>query len=238
MPPLAESTMAQTKDKRQILIAIAAFFLFCFISFYATKIQWDTDLNNRFLPEDSLWESLKEEKRLFGPGEKIFLLIDQKEKGHLQFLREELLSFKKVKGVIPLLKKKDRGFVFLLDVSEEMGGSSEGMELMKELNRWIEKQANPSRFTFAGTLPFQERVRKSTLEDIQKITLVLLLLEGILLFYFFRHALSLVWLAVTSALSISATFGIVGFLGWKISHNNLIVIPIILTIGLLDNIHI
>ncbi len=137
------------------------------------------------------------------------------------------------------LRRDRRGalLVLSLDVGADTRAGAQAT-VMGELEKWIEARPEPYTFTPAGSLPFQMAAIDVAHRDVAVIVAPLATLVLVILSLSFRSFRCAAVIVAVSALNISGTFGLAGLLGWQISHFSLVVAAVILTVGLLDGIHL
>jgi predicted RND superfamily exporter protein len=137
------------------------------------------------------------------------------------------------------LKKDGKGFLVVLTLTQgTMQHNREGREVVERLSEWAGEKKSPFRITVAGPLVFQTLAMDEAYRDAGRITLLLLFVFVILLSLVFRTFLGVLAVLGIGVLSVSATFGLAGLLGWSVSPFSLFAVPVIVAVSLLDNIHL
>ena len=134
------------------------------------------------------------------------------------------------------LRRDGKGTLLLIHLREGLGKG--GKQVVDRLQAWSSRQAVPYRLTLAGALPFREAAIRVAYQDAWRLTgLLALILTGLIAFAF--RSLPAALLAVLVAVVHGpAALGVAALVGLKVSHFGLITLPMILIVGLLDNIHL
>ncbi len=111
--------------------------------------------------------------------------------------------------------------------------------LVRAVKDWARSAGGGSyRLAVVGALPFEVSCLELAFREARWITGFVVVVAIVMLAVAFRSlAAALVILAV-GAVNVASTFGLAGYLLGQLSQFNLYVIPVVLTVSLLDNVHI
>ncbi|RMD81668.1 MAG: hypothetical protein D6815_11185, partial [Candidatus Dadabacteria bacterium] len=137
------------------------------------------------------------------------------------------------------LRRDGRGLAVAIVPSPQAVATFAGRKrLVEAVGRWASRQSSPFRLSIAGTLPFEVRCVALARREGGWILTGVCGFSLLLLALAFRSAAAALAVLGVGAVNVGTTFGLAGFFSSGLSQFNYYVAPVVLTVSLLDNVHI
>ncbi len=138
-----------------------------------------------------------------------------------------------------MLRGDAKGLIVMLTLAGSDDRSNASQEsTLDDIEAWIAQRGEPYRFTLAGSAAFRRAATAAAYQDSALLCIPLALLIGLIIYAAFRSASTVLIILGLTAVDVAVTFGSAGLLGWPLSQFSLCVVPVIITVGVLDNIHL
>jgi predicted RND superfamily exporter protein len=142
-------------------------------------------------------------------------------------------------GRAGFMRRDGRGAAILLDLDRRLAlDFAARAETYRALQAWRERSAAADRLSVVGVLALEQTTAELALGDAGRLTAVLVAAVLVVLALGLRSFVLAFGCVAAALLNVTSTFGAAAVFGMHVSPLSFAVAPIVLSIGLLDNIHV
>ncbi len=138
-----------------------------------------------------------------------------------------------------MLRRDGRGFALtVVPAATATTTFAQRRALVRAVEDWARGAGGGSyRLAVVGALPFEVSCLELALSEAGWITGFVVVVAIVILAAAFRSLAAALAILTVGAVNVASTFGLAGYVTGQLSQFNLYVVPVVLTIGLLDNVH-
>jgi predicted RND superfamily exporter protein len=137
------------------------------------------------------------------------------------------------------LRRDGRGLAILIDLEPTLASDFPARAATyRALENWRSQQSESQRMRVVGVLALEQRTASLVIRDSARLVAVLILVLGGLLSVSLGSPALAAWCVTAALLNVLSTFGLIALFGIRLSALSFAAAPIVLSVGLLDNVHI